>query len=131
MARFMDTKAKSLLEEFIIFYQLGFINKGNIAKSASSIQGARKLEEDTVNGHLNDVEKELVASVVDSFKNVVETIKINEYNDEQIRGIFSGIFDGIKDLIPNANPPTTTSTSTTTTTTSTPLETGNKTYYRH
>ena len=96
LARFLETRAGDLVQEFMLERQLG-----------------RRLEDtwgEDGDQRLTGVEQAIVLSVVDSFKNVVQTIDHNDYSPETVRGIFKGILDGVQELLPGPATPAPTTT---------------------
>ena len=53
-----------------------------------------------VSTSLTGTEAQVVVGVVNSFKDVVKTIKRNQLPPETVRGIFAEILSGIKNLLP-------------------------------
>ena len=96
LARFLEARAGDLVQDFMLERQLG-----------------RSLEdtwEEDGDHRLSGVEQAIVLSVVDSFKNVVQTIDHNDYSPETVRGIFKGILEGVQELLPGPATPATTTT---------------------
>ena len=97
LARFLEARAGDLVQDFMLERQLG-----------------RRLEEEDTwedgDHRLSGVEQAIVLSVVDSFKNVVQTIDHNDYSPETVRGIFKGILEGVQELLPGPATPATTTT---------------------
>ena len=92
LARFLDSKVDSLLEEFTM---------------------DMLTEEEDFRAGL--IEKAIVADVIESFKNVVNTIKDKNYPPEAISKIFNSIFKGVRDVLPLKTTTTTTTTASPTT----------------
>ena len=84
LAGFMERRAPSLLEEFVVWREF--------QGGEESVQRGRVIQQP---------EEEIVRDVVDSFKKVIDTIKINDYPPETVKTIFSTIFRGIQSLLPN------------------------------
>ena len=86
--RFLDFKAPKLLEELERTLRGNHDDLGrrmDVSPGVSSLSGT---------------EAEVVVGVVNSFKDVVKTIKRNQLPPETVRGIFAEILSGIQDLLP-------------------------------
>ena len=101
LAVFMEGKASGLLDEFVIWREL---------RSGREIPKTGRL--------IQESEEAIVRGVVDSFKSVIDTIKVNDYPPQTVKGIFTSIFSGIQDLLPNGGNLFQTSSSSTTTSSS-------------
>ena len=90
--RFLEFKAPRLLEELEITL------RGNpdqdLARRMAPAPGTS----------LTGTEAKVVVGVVNSFKDVVKTIKRNQLPPETVRGILAEILNGIKDLLPELSP---------------------------
>ena len=95
MASFMESKASSLVDEFMLSKEL-WREKHSSGRTAG------------------DPEEEIVRGVVDSFKNVIEIIKVKDLPPSTVRSIFTSIFSGIQALLPNGGNLLQTTTTTTT-----------------
>ena len=98
LARLLERRAPSLLEEFVVWRELR--------------AGERSQQQGRV---IQQPEEEIIRDVVDSFKKVINTIKVNDYPPQTVKTIFSTIFSGIRSLLPSGGhllqtPPTTTTT---------------------
>ena len=88
---FLEFKAPRLLEE------LERTLRGNPDHVSADLAARMDLAPGT---SLTGTEAEVVVGVVNSFKDVVKTIKRNQLPPETVRGIFAEILSGIKDLLP-------------------------------
>ena len=93
--RFLEFKAPRLLEE------LERTLRGNPDHVSADLAARMDLAPGT---SLTGTEAEVVVGVVNSFKDVVKTIKRNQLPPETVRGIFAEILSGIKDLLPELSP---------------------------
>ena len=93
--RFLEFKAPRLLEE------LERTLRGNPDHVSADLAARMDLAPVT---SLTGTEAEVVVGVVNSFKDVVKTIKRNQLPPETVRGIFAEILSGIKDLLPELSP---------------------------
>ena len=87
--RFLEFKAPRLLEELERTLR--------VTPDHDSADLGRRMD---VSTSLTGTEAQVVVGVVNSFKDVVKTIKRNQLPPETVRGIFAEILSGIKDLLP-------------------------------
>ena len=99
LAGFMESRAPGLLEEFVVWRELG------------------RGEERSERGRVSETqEEEIIQDVVSSFQKVINKIKINDYPPQTVKAIFTTIFSGIQSLLPKSahlfQPPASTTTTT-------------------
>ena len=98
LASFMESKASRLVDEFVIWRELR--SQREVPQEGRQIGGS---------------EEAIVRGVVNSFRDVIDTIKIKDYPPQTVKSIFTSIFSGIQNLLPNGGnlfQPSTTSTTT-------------------
>ena len=84
MAGFMESKAPTLVDEFVIWREL---------------RSEREIPQE--GREIRDREEAIVLGVVNSFRDVIDTIKINDYPPQTVKSIFTSIFSGIQNILPN------------------------------